>query len=90
MISTDNVVFKINGSNATVSVINEVSSNSYDIVLPLDNEVKDILEIPLKATIFGSAPELEYEVSIIQNLFHFKSVNENFTLNLYTGMKSGK
>lgn len=89
-VGTDNVVFKANGSEVTISVINNVSGNSYDMLLPLNNEIKDILEIPLKSTIFESAPELEYEVNIIQNLFHFKSVDENFTLNLYTGIKSGK
>ncbi len=90
MINTENVVFKASGDKVVISVVNEVTNNSFNLEIPLEKETKEILEVPLKSTIFDNAPDLAYEINIIQNLFHFKSVNEQFTLNLYTGMKSGK
>lgn len=90
MIASDNVVFKVNKKDVTISVLNEITGNSYDHVVPLDTEPSEMMEIPLKTTIFDLAPTLEYEVNIITGMFHFKSVNENFTLNLYTGMRSTK
>lgn len=88
MINSENVVFKINKKDVTISVINDVTDNSYDHVIPLDVESTETMEVPLKTTIFNFAPELEYKVNIITGLFHFESVNPSFTLNLYTGMKS--
>jgi hypothetical protein len=90
MINTENVNFKVTDKSVIISVVNEVTDNSYDFKIDLEYESKEDLDITLKSTIFNTAPELEYTINITQGLFHFQSVNEKFTLNLYTGKKNDK
>jgi len=90
MINTENVSFDISEKSVVLSVINDITSNSYDFKIDLEHETKKDLNISLKSTIFMTAPELEYTIDIHEGLFCFRSVNENFVLNLYTGKRNDK
>lgn len=90
MIKSDNVIFKVNKTEIIVSVVNDITGNCYDHTISIEKEPTEIMEIPLKTTIFEAAPELEYEIIIYSGAFNFKSVNDNFTLSLFTGMKTSK
>ena len=53
----------------------------------MENETKDVLEQPIKSTLFQYAPELDYKVSVIKTAFQFESINKDFTIRLFTGFK---
>lgn len=89
MVSTEDITFKIKGDKVVVSVENDKTKNSYDYEIDLEEAVNEEVEMTIKTTVFDSAPELNYEVTITKvGLFHFKSINEHFELNLYTGDRS--
>ncbi len=85
---SEDVTFNVKKKVVVITVANPNTKNSYDFQIDLEEEATEEVEFSIKANIFNYAPKLNYEVNITKTgFFIFKSVNENFELNLYTGMK---
>ena len=89
MVGCEEVTMTVKGKELSISLNNNVNENSSDMTIELDEEIKKDLKFTIPVTIFSVAPDFNYVVNIIPEakMFHFSSVNELFTLNVYTGIK---
>lgn len=89
MLDAGEVQFLGNGKILNIVIGNDASENETTLSFDLENELDKEVNISLNTLVFKNAPDLDYTINIFEkaNLFNFVSVNENFTLNLFTGMK---
>lgn len=89
MLDADEVKFVGVGRSIKVVIDNKINENGSSTTFELDKDLAKKVDISLNTLIFKNAPDLDYVINIVEeaNLFHFSSVNENFTLNLFTGIK---